>query len=213
MVSRNWLAGVVAAGVLAASSALLFSQDKKQEAKPGEPTPEQIKAMVEAATPGENHKLLAENLVGEWTYENKMWMGPEPEISKGTCTTKSFYGGRYLHAANKGTMQMPGPDGKPTEVEFEGTAVTGYDNIQKKFVGTWVDNMGTGILLVEGSYNPTTKSFTYTGEMPDCMNNGKLTKFREVVRLISKDKHVLEWYQMTGGKEEKVMEITYTRKN
>ncbi len=222
---KTWLAGAVAAGVLVASSTLVFSQEKKPDAKPagkqdaaaGQPTPEQMekamKNMQEAGTPGENHKLLADYMVGEWTYENKMYHGPEPEVSKGTCTTKAFYDGRYVHAVHKGTINMPGADGKPTEVPFEGTAMNGYDNVKKKFVGTWVDNFSTCIVVVEGTYDAKAKTITYTGEMPDCMNDNKPCKFREVVRLVSKDKHVLEWYQEMGGKESKTMEITYTRKN
>ena len=33
---------------------------------------------------------------------------------------------------------------------FKGTGIEGYDNGKKKFVGTWMDNMGTGIMMSEG---------------------------------------------------------------
>ena len=36
--------------------------------------------------------------------------------------------------------------------------------MKKKFVGSWVDNMGTGIMFSEGTYDPATKTFTYTSE-------------------------------------------------
>lgn len=191
--------------------------DDKKPAAGGAPamSPEEAKAMKnmeEAGKVTENHKLLSDNLAGEWTYENKMWHGPEVEVSTGTCSTKAVFGGRYLHAAHKGSMQMPGPDGKMMDMQFEGMSVTGYDNIKKKFVGTWSDSMSTGIFMSEGMYDPGTKSFTYTGEMPDCMQDFKIVKIRHVIKIIDKDKHVFEWYQPMDGKDTKTMEITYTRK-
>ena len=42
-------------------------------------------------------------------------------------------------------MQMPGEDGKMKDMQFKGMGVEGYDNVKKKFVASWIDNMGTGI--------------------------------------------------------------------
>jgi hypothetical protein len=42
-------------------------------------------------------------------------------------------------------MQMPGPDGKMTDMEFKGMGIEGCDNV-KNFVSSWIDNMGTGIM-------------------------------------------------------------------
>ena len=49
-------------------------------------------------------------------------------------------------------------------------AVEGYDNVKKKFLASWIDNMGTGIMNLEGTYDAATKSLTYHAEyepMPD----------------------------------------------
>src|SRR5216684_3555963 len=62
-------------------------------------------------------------------------------------------------------MQMPGPDGKMKDMTFKGMGIEDYDNVKKKFVGTWVDNMGTGIMMSEGRYDVATKTSTYTGEI------------------------------------------------
>jgi hypothetical protein len=86
----------------------------------------------------------------------------------------------------------------------------GYDNVKKKFVNTWGDNMGTGIMMAEGDYDPATKSLTYTSEME--MMPGMKTKVRSVVKLTDKDHHAFEWYEDRGGQEVKTMEINYTRK-
>jgi hypothetical protein len=169
--------------------------------------------MMELAKPGENHKLLAD-LAGSWSYTVKMWMDPnpnaKPQESKGTCVRKAIFGGRYFQVDVGGKMEMPGPDGKPKEMEFKGTSIEGYDNVKKKFLATWCDNMGTGIMLSEGTYDPATKTFTYTGEIE--MIPGMKQKIRETVKVVDKDHHMFEWYEDRGGKEAKTMEISYTRK-
>jgi hypothetical protein len=127
----------------------------------------------------------------------------------GKTVRKPIMGGRYVQADHDGKMQMPGPDGKMMDAPFKGMEIAGYDNAKKKFVSSWVDNMGTGIMQSEGTYDPATKTLTYTSEyepMP-----GMKTKVRELLKIPDKDHHTLEFYEDRGGKEVKVMEITYTR--
>jgi len=109
--------------------------------------------MTELAKPGENHKII-EGLAGSWTYTTKFWLSPDmntpPMESSGTAVAKSIMGGRYLQTDNAGKMQMPGPDGKMMDMEFHGMQIDGFDNVKKKFASSWVDNMGTGIMLSGG---------------------------------------------------------------
>ena len=169
--------------------------------------------MMELAKPGENHKLLA-GLAGSWTYTVKMWMNPDPnakpEVSKGTATRKAALDGHYFLVDVSGKMQMPGPDGKPKDMDFKGMSIEAYNNVTKKFEATWCDNMGTGIFMSQGTYDPATKTFTYTGEM-EAMP-GMKTKVRETVKVIDNDHHMFEWYEDRGGQEVKTLEIAYTRK-
>ena len=130
--------------------------------------------------------------------------------SKGTATRKSIMDGRYFTADFDGTMKMPGENGKMKDFNFKGTSIEGYDNVQKKFVSTWCDNMGTGIVISEGTYDPATKTFTYNAEME--MMPGMKTKVREVLKMVDADHHNFEWYENRGGQEVKTMEINYTRK-
>jgi hypothetical protein len=109
-----------------------------------------------------------------------------------------------------GKMQMPGEDGKMKDIQFKGMAVEGYDNVKKKFIGSWIDNMGTGIELSEGTYDPATKTFTYTSEMEPMP--GMKTQVREVLKVVDNNHMLLEWYENHGGQERKTMEIAYTRK-
>jgi Protein of unknown function (DUF1579) len=178
----------------------------------GQPNPEEMmKQMMEMSKLNENHKLLAD-MNGNWSYTIKMWMHPDakPQESKGTAVRKSMMDGRYCVMDVTGKMEMPGPDGKRKEMTFKGHAIEGYDNMKKKFVGSWIDNMGTGIQFSEGTYDPATKTFTYTSEMEPVP--GMKSQVREVLKVTDNNHMMLEWYENQGGQERKTMEIAYTRK-
>lgn len=179
-------------------------------AQPSADMQEMMKVMMEMGKVGDNHKLLAE-LAGNWTYTVKMWMDPagKPQESKGTSTRKAIMDGRYFIAEHTGKFQMPGADGKMKDMNFKGMAIEGYDNAKKKFVSSWVDNMSTMIMNSEGTYDAATKTFTYNAECE--MMPGKMTKIREVIKVVDKDHHTFEWYDNSQGPEAKTMEISYTR--
>jgi hypothetical protein len=179
----------------------------------GQPNPqEMMKQMMAMSKLNENHKLLAD-MNGSWNYSIKMWMNPDPNAkpqeSKGTATRKSAMGGRYFTMDVTGKLQMPGEDGKMKDMQFKGMALEGYDNVKKKFVSSWIDNMGTGIQYSEGTYDPATKTFTFTSEME--MMPGMKTPVRELLKMTDKDHMMMEWYETHGGQEKKTMEIAYTR--
>jgi hypothetical protein len=172
-----------------------------------------MQQMIELSKMNENHKLLS-SLDGNWDYTIRFWMNPDPNAkpqeSKGTATRKSIMGGRYCSMDVSGNMQMPGEDGKMKTVQFKGMGLEGYDNVKKKFVASWIDNMGTGIEFSEGTYDAATKTFTYTSEMEAIP--GMKTQIREVIKVADNNHMMLEWYENQGGQEKKTMEINYTKK-
>jgi hypothetical protein len=178
----------------------------------GEQSPEEMmKMMMEMSKLNDNHKLLGE-LVGDWTYVVKMWMDPSapPLESKGTATRKAEMGGRYFVADASGQFPMPGPDGKMQQFDFKGRSTDAFDNAKQKFVSTWIDNMGTGIMMSEGTYDQSSKTFTYRSSYD--MAPGVKTDIRETIKIADKDHHTMEWFENRGGQEVKTMEIAYTRK-
>jgi hypothetical protein len=70
----------------------------------------------------------------------------------------------------------------------------------------------TGQLLTNGSYDAASKTFTFRGERDDIVKPGTKIKVRETVRVLDANTHVLQWYEIRGGKEALAMEITYKRK-
>ncbi len=181
-------------------------------ASAGKPDPaEMMKLMMEMAELNENHKLLGE-LVGTWDYTVKYWFDPSAPVneSKGIAVRKPTMDGRFFILESEGKMQMPGADGRMKQMDFKGTSIEGYDNAKKKFFATWMDNMSTGLMLAEGSYDPATKTYTYHATME--LLPGEITKVRETVKVIDKDHHLFEFFEDRGGKEVRTMEITYARK-
>jgi hypothetical protein len=163
--------------------------------------PAMMQAWQESMTPGPMHEMLA-NKVGEWTAEVTMWMDPSqpPTTSEATTVCEAILGGRYFKSTHTGNMM-----GMP----FEGFEISGYDNVKKKFFNVWIDNMGTGIMMTEGSYDETSKTLTLTGQMADPM--GTDMNVREVIKVIDKDHSTFEMYIDMGDEEMKNMEIQYTR--
>jgi hypothetical protein len=182
--------------LFAVSSNFLFAQEEGEEMDPA-----MMKAWQESMTPGPMHEMLASR-VGEWKAEVTMWMDPSqpPTTSEATTVCESMLGGRYFKSTHTGMMM-----GMP----FEGFEISGYDNVKKKFFNVWIDNMGTGMMVSEGTYDEATKTLTYTGQMTEPM--GTDMNVREVITAPDKDHSTFEMYVDMGGKEVKNMEIKYTR--
>jgi len=198
-------------GVVVLALAILLvgdsvAQEKKKAAKKMPSQEEMMKRWQEAMTPGAPHKSL-ESLVGTWDAEVKTWMaGPtgDPMVSKAVSQVKPVLGGRYIMEEVTGDM-MNQP--------FSGVGYTGYDNFNKKYVGFWIDNMGTGMMTLEGSLDKGGTVFTMWGKEDDVMTGEKGKKVKYVTRIVDNDTHVYEMYNVTTyGDKKPIMQITYTRK-
>jgi hypothetical protein len=121
----------------------------------------------------------------------------------GTSEIRWIFGNRFLQGTTKGEWM-----GQP----FEGMATIGYDNMKKKYVSSWVDNSGTGIMMAEGTYDAATKTYTYTGEGPDIMS-GKYLPVKSTEKMTDADTWVSEMWATDSktGKMFKSMEIKSTR--
>lgn len=174
------------------------------EAAPPMDSAAAMKAWEAYMTPGKPHELL-KSQDGKWDAKITSWMAPgaPPSESKGTATNRMILGNRYQETTFTGSF-----DGMP----FEGLSIVGYDNIKKVFISTWVDNMGTGVMRGEGTYDEASKTITLTGTMMD-PTIGKDCKIREVLTFIDEKTHKMEMYNTpVGGSEFKSMEIVYTKK-
>ncbi len=161
-----------------------------------------MKAWTAYMTPGNEHMQLAK-AVGDWKGSTKMWMdeGQEPMVMDSRVQCEMALGGRYLTARYTGQMM-----GMP----FEGISTMGYDNAAKKYVSSWVDNMGTGLMYMEGRWRDDVKGIEIKGMAVDPMT-GKEMKVRQIMMMKDANTQVIEMYMDMNGKEMKSMEITLTR--
>jgi hypothetical protein len=161
--------------------------------------------MTKAATPGAQHAMLTK-MAGDWNCTVKYQMDPSQpaQESQSTATITVLMDGRYIQESDSGQMM-----GAP----FNGMGVYGFDNVSGKYVSTWIDNMGTGIMTSVGSADASGKVITWATTMNDPVT-GKATKERMVTTVIDDNHHTLEMYGTPpGGKKEmKMMTIDYVRK-
>jgi hypothetical protein len=203
---RHWRSTfglALATGLAVGAVAFAADQEKKKAAAPPDEKAA-MEAMQKAATPGEAHKKL-EAVVGTFDTKVKTWMDPSkpPEESTGTSENTWVLGNRYVQMKYQGTMM-----GQP----FSGMGYQGYDNVTKKYVGTWMDTMGTGIMTTTGQADKSGKTMTMTGSAADPVS-GKMMKLTEKMTVTDNDHHSFEmWAPGPDGKPVKMMEIEYTRK-
>ena len=166
---------------------------------------EMMKKYEAAATPGEQHKVLA-GIVGNWKTTSQMWNAPDtkPEVSKGSANFKMILGGRWLQQEFKGTAM-----GKP----FQGIGMLGYDNVKGKYVTHWYDSMSTGSMESEGEFDASTKTFKDRGIASCPISPTKTQEVRNEWQMVSKNKMIFSMYGRNpdGGPEFKMMEIVYTK--
>ena len=161
--------------------------------------------MAKAATPGAPHAMLA-RMAGEWTCSVQYQMDPSQpaQESQSSATITSMMDGRYIQEVDSGQMM-----GMP----FSGMGLYGFDNVIGKYVSSWIDNMGTGIMTSVGTPDASGKVIEWIGTMNDPVS-GKPAKSRMVTTVVDDDHHTLEMFGVPpGGKQEmKVMTIHYVRK-
>ena len=169
------------------------------------------KAMSEAAmmaqwqvamTPSAGHARLMP-MVGTWRATTTFTMAPgaAAQVQGGTSVHRFVLGGRYLEQIYKGTaMGMP----------FEGIGYTGYDNVQKRYVGTWMDTFGTGLMNSVGVGSPTDQKIDFVSEAIE--PSGKKKVFESIVRIRNHAHHSYEmWTKGPNGKKYRTMLVEYER--
>jgi hypothetical protein len=155
--------------------------------------------------PTEEHRLLHKD-VGTWDAEISMFSpveGGAPMKSKGSEKAELLPGGMWLISRFEGEMM-----GMP----FSGIGTNGYDPIEKKYVGTWIDSMSPYMMTIKGDYDAATKTMTSTGEGRD-MTTREMFTAKLVTRYIDDNTRTFEMH-MPGedGGHWKVLEIKYTRR-
>ena len=162
------------------------------------------KAWEDYMAPSKAHEMLTKDN-GKWESDLTFWMpeSPEPQKAKAMVEYKMILGGRYQEGIHTGDMW-----GMP----FEGRSTTAFDNATQEFVSTWIDNMGTGLMMTKGKYDEATKKLTLNGSMVDPVTKKEKT-VKEVITYIDDNNQKMEMFEIKkDGTEFKTMEILSKRK-
>lgn len=156
-------------------------------------------------TPSDVHKMLA-SWNGKWQGDVSSWPMPGAAVQKSTITTinKMMLGNRYQQSTHTGKMMG---------MNFEGISTLAYDNGKKSFISTWIDNMGTGLMIMQGDWDDATKTLNFSGSMVDPVaGNGKEIPFRETLTVLDDKTQLMQMFAHgPDGKEFKTMEIKLSR--
>jgi hypothetical protein len=179
------------------------AKPKSAERRPKAMSEQEMMAQWQAAmTPSAGHARLMP-MVGTWRATTTFTMAPgaPAQVSTGTSVHRLVLGGRHLEQNYKGTsMGMP----------FEGMGFTGYDNVQKRYVGTWMDTFGTGVMNSVSVGRPTDERIDFVCEAIE--PSGQKKVFDAIIRVRDHAHHSYEmWTKGPDGKSYRVMLVEYER--
>lgn len=157
--------------------------------------------------PGSELEVLADD-AGVWRAEVEVRPGPAVPVQRSSGSMRSRMCGPWLVS-----------DFKNETSGFEGHGVYGWDALESKYVGTWVDPMRRSLVMMEGTWDPERRTMTYVGEMkrPD----GSCWRWREVTERPAADVRIFRSFvPMPAATEEddeekpgefEVMTVRYER--
>lgn len=158
------------------------------------------------ANPQTEHERLHQ-LVGEWTYESEVLMGPEkpPESYTGTESVRSI-GGLWVVAEGQG--EMPGCGETTTLMTL------GYDPQKQRYVGTWAGSMMTHLWSYEGEMDASNQVLTLSAEGPSMADDGTMAQYRDVIEFKNADHRIMTSHLLgDDGQWHQFMTAHYRRKH
>ena len=160
---------------------------------------------AEARAPGKHHAALS-RFIGTWDVEMALVMPGAPrQVSKAVATYEWVVDDLWVLQRMKGELF-----GAP----YQGATLLGFDNYAKNHVVASVSSFDTALLISRGVVVDPEDNVTSVYGTLDEYTTGELNKpYRAVTRIIDKDHHVMEVWDMGIGVEgAKVFEWSYTRK-
>lgn len=110
----------------------------------------------EMPQPTEEHRMLLKG-VGEWEGVLRSYMPGTPEEPAPATETVEAIGEFWIQTRFECEfMGMP----------YVGSGCVGYDPVQERFVGTWIDNFSTHLAVMEGRVDPESGLLVMEWEAP-----------------------------------------------
>ena len=123
-------------------------------------------------------------------------------VNESTAEAKWILGGRFLEWNHTGDF-----GGMP----FEGKAIEGYNNGDKRYESIWLDSFGTLMMYFTGSCSNDGKRRTMSSSFNDVVAGGTVD-YRTEFEWIDKDRFTYTTFMDKGDGEHKSMVIHWKRK-
>ena len=137
--------------------------------------------MPEMPGPEPEHAWLKQ-LVGEWESIAEVKMAPDQPAQQFASTDTCRMLGEF--------WMIQESEGKMAEMPFNSILTLGYDPETDKYVGTWVDSMGSHLWRYEGTVDEEGKVLTLETEGPCPLKGMAIGKFRERVEIVNPDHRI-----------------------
>ena len=156
----------------------------------------------ELEKPNEHHRHLKQ-MVGTWDVKSKFHMVPGQIIEmNGVEVAKMQPGGFWLISDFSGKFM-----GEP----FHGHGVLGYEAHKKEYVGTWVDSIGSVLVISKGTCSKDGKVTTMIGKSFNPMEKREVT-YKQVTEIKDANTKTFHMYDVQGKNEKLIMEQVCRRR-
>jgi Protein of unknown function (DUF1579) len=159
---------------------------------------------MKAPEPQKEHKWL-QRIVGDWTCEGEASMGPgqPPMTWKATESVRAL---GEVWVVGEARSRMPEGD------EHTNLMSLGFDTDKKRFVGTFISSMMTGLWVYNGSLDAGGSKLTLDTEGPHMADPSKTAPYKDIVEMKSDDERTLtSLMQVDDGSWVTFMTATYRR--
>ncbi len=116
---------------------------------------------------------------------------------------KMIPGGHYQHSCHTATSNV---------VLSEAISILSNDNFKKILMSSWVDNMGRGMMQMQGAWDLERKTITFTGTSADPPTD-KGIPVKEIVTFVDNITQKMGRYVKENEKEFKTMLMILTRES
>lgn len=160
--------------------------------------------MSEQYPPGPEHSFLRRK-VGTWDVSCEYFFDPsrEPVRAEGVDIVEAV--GDYWIVA-RGSFELPG-------LTVVGQALTGYDPVEQRFVGTWFDSATPFLYSFEGLFDTERDLLEMTGMNID-PQTGRPVHYRSKELFGAPDARLFELLvESTPGMETQILRYEYTRRD
>lgn len=144
-------------------------------------------------------------LAGEWSVVAEATLGPGQEpVRRESHEVARVLGGKWLVAEGTGAL------GDRT---FTSILTLGYDPVEQRFVGTWIDSMQTHLWLYTGVLDDSGTALTLETEGPILGDATRTAQYREVIEIEDPDLKIMrsmilgpdgEWFEFARAEYRRV---------